>query len=128
MENKSQKRHYDGSFSMTPSGIHQELDRYVIGQENAKKVLFVAVYNHNKRLSNRTGLSKKSNILLAGPSGCGKTLLAGTLEKMLDVPFVVVDTTGFTETGYVGDDVEVCLQRLIEVTNGDIGLAQKGIV
>lgn len=125
---KGKRRHYDNKFSMTPSEIHKELDRYVIGQEKAKKVLSVAIYNHSKRLNDKTGLIKKSNILLAGPSGCGKTLLARTLAKMLNVPFVVVDATSLTEAGYVGDDVEICLQRLIETADGDIDLAQKGIV
>lgn len=116
------------SFLMTPSQIHQELDKYVIGQEQAKKILSVAIYNHNKRLNDKTGLIKKSNILIAGLSGCGKTLLARTLAKMLNVPFVIADATSLTEAGYVGDDVEVCLQRLIEVADGDIDLAQKGII
>lgn len=117
-----------GSISMTPSEIHHELDKYVIGQEQAKKILAVAIYNHNKRLNDKTGLIKKSNILIAGPSGCGKTLLARTLAKMLNVPFVVADATSMTEAGYVGDDVEVCLQRLIEVADGDVRLAQRGII
>jgi len=120
--------YFDGSFSMTPSEIHKELDKYVIGQENAKKILSVAVYNHIKRLNDKTGLIKKSNILLAGSSGCGKTLLARTLARILNVPFVVVDATSLTEAGYVGDDVEICLQRLIDLADGDIELAQKGIV
>lgn len=116
------------NFNMTPRQIHQELDKYIIGQEQAKKVLSVAIYNHNKRLHDDTGLIKKSNILIAGPSGCGKTLLARTLAKMLNLPFVTVDATGLTEAGYDGDNVEVCLQRLLEKTDGDIELAQKGIV
>lgn len=125
---KSLNRNYTDEFNMTPSKIHKELDRFVIGQEEAKRILSVAVYNHNKRLNDKTGLIKKSNILIAGPSGCGKTLLAGTLARILHVPFVVADATSLTEAGYVGDDVEVCLQRLIEVSDGDIELAQKGIV
>lgn len=114
--------------NLTPSQIHNELNKYIIGQEHAKKVLSVAIYNHNKRLKDKTGLIKKSNILIAGPSGCGKTLLARTLANMLDVPFVVADATSHTEAGYVGDDVEVCLQRLIEVADGDVEKAQRGIV
>lgn len=113
---------------MTPSEIHQQLDRFIIGQEHAKRVLSVAIYNHNKRLHDKTGLIKKSNILLAGPSGCGKTLLARTLAKMLDVPFATADATSLTEAGYVGDDVEICLQRLLDVADGDLELAQKGVV
>lgn len=119
---------YSAEFNMTPSGVHRELDRFVIGQEQAKKILSVAVYNHSKRLNDSTGLIKKSNILIAGPSGCGKTLLARTLARLLNVPFVVADATSLTETGYVGDDVEVCLQRLLEAADGDIELAQRGIV
>lgn len=125
---KCLNRNYTDEFNMTPSEIHRELDRFVIGQEEAKRILSVAIYNHNKRLNDKTGLIKKSNILIAGPSGCGKTLLAGTLARILHVPFVVADATSLTEAGYVGDDVEVCLQRLIEVSDGDIELAQKGIV
>ena len=115
-------------FNLTPSQIHHELDRFIIGQEHAKKVLSVAIYNHNKRLHDSTGLIKKSNILLAGPSGCGKTLFARTLAKILDVPFVIADATSLTEAGYVGDDVEICIQQLITAVDGDIELAQKGIV
>lgn len=117
-----------GSSGMTPRQIHRELDRFVIGQEAAKKVLSVAVYNHHKRLHDKSGLIKKSNILLAGPSGCGKTLLARTLAGVLDVPFAAMDTTSMTQAGYVGDDVEVCLQRLVEAAGGDIRRAQQGII
>lgn len=116
------------NFNMTPRQIHQELDKYIIGQEQAKKVLSVAVYNHNKRHHDDTGLIKKSNILIAGPSGSGKTLLARSLAKLLNLPFVTVDATSLTEAGYVGNDVEICLQRLLEKADGDIELAQKGIV
>lgn len=113
---------------MTPHQIHHQLDRFIIGQERAKKVLSVAVYNHIKRLQDETGLIKKSNILLAGPSGCGKTLIAKTLAKILSVPFVICDSTSLTEAGYVGDDVEICLQRLLDAADGDLELAQMGIV
>lgn len=111
-------------FTMTPSEIHKQLDRYIIGQERAKKVLSVAIYNHNKRLNDKTGLIKKSNILIAGPSGCGKALLAKTLADMLNLPFVIANATALTQAGYVGDDIEIILQRLIEAT-GDIELAQR---
>lgn len=125
---KRKSRWNDVVFALTPSQIHHELNRYIVGQEHAKKVLSVAIYNHNKRLLDETGLIKKSNILIAGPSGCGKTLLARTLAKILDVPFVIADATSLTEAGYVGDDVEICIQQLIAAADGDIEWAQKGIV
>lgn len=112
----------------TPVEIHRQMDRFIIGQEKAKKILSVAVYNHSKRLKDKSGLIKKSNILLVGPTGCGKTLLARTLAKLLDAPFAMVDASGLTESGYVGDDVDICLQRLLAAADGDVDLAQKGIV
>ena len=123
-----EKKKKNININLIPSQINRELDRFIIGQEKAKRVLSVAIYNHNKRLHDKTGLIKKSNILLAGPSGCGKTLLARTLAKMLDVPFATADATSLTEAGYVGDDVEVVLQRLLDVADGDLELAQKGVV
>lgn len=128
MEREKKRKEAEKPFTLTPHQIHKELDRFIIGQENAKKVLSVAIYNHNKRLNDGSGLIKKSNILLAGPTGCGKTLLARTMAKLLNVPFVIIDVTSLTETGYVGDDVEVCLQRLLDAADGDLPLAQKGIV
>ena len=127
-EIEPEKKKKNININLTPSQINRELNRFIIGQERAKKVLSVAIYNHNKRLHDKTGLIKKSNILLAGPSGCGKTLLARTLAKMLDVPFATADATSLTEAGYVGDDVEVVLQRLLDVADGDLELAQKGVV
>lgn len=118
----------DQPFVLTPSMIHQYLNQFVIGQDQTKKILSVAVYNHHKRLNDKTGLVKKSNILLAGPSGCGKTLLAKTLAQILHVPFVIVDATTLTEAGYVGKDVDYCLQRLLDVADGNLKLAQKGII
>lgn len=117
----------------TPSELKAHLDRYIIGQENAKKVLSVSVYNHYKRIFKKGAVDPlveidKSNILLLGPSGSGKTLLARTLAKKLNVPFAIADATTVTEAGYVGDDVENILLRLIQNADGDIEKAQKGII
>jgi ATP-dependent Clp protease ATP-binding subunit ClpX len=118
---------------LTPKELKAILDDYVIGQEEAKKVLSVAVYNHYKRIfksekdSDTTELSK-SNVLLIGPTGSGKTLLAQTIAKYLDVPLAIADATSLTEAGYVGDDVENVVTRLIQAANGDIQKAQKGII
>jgi ATP-dependent Clp protease ATP-binding subunit ClpX len=119
-----------------PREIKNYLDEHVIGQDSAKKVLSVAVYNHYKRLSLLQDQSEtddqvelhKSNILLIGPTGCGKTLLAQTLAKMLDVPFAVADATTLTEAGYVGEDVENILLRLLQVADLDVEEAQRGII
>src|SRR4030095_13369195 len=116
----------------TPHEIRQSLDQYVIGQEPAKKILSVAVYNHYKRLESVTKEDDveltKSNILLIGPTGSGKTLLAQTLDRLLDVPFVIADATTLTEAGYVGEDVENIIQKLLQKCDYDIEKAQRGIV
>lgn len=111
-----------------PSIIKAHLDKHVIGQEDAKKIISVGVYNHYKRIfSNKTNINK-SNILLLGPTGCGKTELARSISKLLDVPFVIADSTTLTEAGYVGDDVENILLQLIDAADGDISRAETGII
>lgn len=117
----------------TPRKINAILDRYVVGQEQAKKILSVAVYNHYKRLEQDNIKSStvelaKSNVLLIGPTGSGKTLLAETLARLLDVPFAIADATTLTEAGYVGEDVENVIQKLLQKCDYDIGKAQRGIV
>jgi ATP-dependent Clp protease ATP-binding subunit ClpX len=119
---------------LSPRDLKAHLDQYVIGQDQAKQILSVAVYNHYKRINAEyDGLTDeveldKSNILLIGPTGCGKTLLAQTLARVLDVPFCIVDATALTEAGYVGEDVENILLRLIQAADFDLGRAQKGII
>jgi ATP-dependent Clp protease ATP-binding subunit ClpX len=118
--------------SMSPKELCKVLDDYVISQNHAKKILSVAVYNHYKRLKhfdkkNNVEIAK-SNILLIGPTGCGKTLLAQTLAKVLDVPFTVADATSLTEAGYVGEDVENIILRLLQASDYDVAKAQRGII
>jgi len=114
-----------------PREIYETLCQYVVGQDRAKKALAVAVYNHYKRIGSRRPTDvelAKSNILLIGPTGCGKTLLAQTLAKVLDVPFAIADATSLTEAGYVGEDVENILLRLIQAADFDVKKAERGII
>src|SRR6187397_2681489 len=115
-----------------PRQITEKLDQYVISQEKAKKVLSVAVYNHYKRINAGSNVDdvelQKSNVLLVGPTGSGKTLLAQTLARVLDVPFCIADATSLTEAGYVGEDVENILLRLIQAADFDVARAQRGII
>ncbi len=122
-----------GGLIPTPQVLAASLDQYVIGQEHAKKVLAVAVYNHYRRIAHTKEANpdvelQKSNVLLVGPTGCGKTLLAQTLAKIIDVPFSIADATSLTEAGYVGEDVENILLRLIQAADFDIARAERGII
>lgn len=116
------------STALNPFKLKQELDRYVVGQEEAKKIISVAVCNHMKRIEANNDLLEKTNILILGPTGCGKTFLMSTIAKFLKVPMVIVDATNFTQVGYVGEDVSNILKKLYMASNGDLEKCKKGIV
>ncbi len=130
--NKTEKTTSNQDFKVpTPAEIKAHLDEYVIGQDDAKKTLSVAVYNHYKRIlcKEKTDVElSKSNVLMLGPTGVGKTLLAQTLARFLDVPIAIADATTLTEAGYVGEDVENILLRLIQAADFDIEKAERGII
>ncbi len=134
LEREEKKTRDEDARLLKPHEIKAELDKYIVGQDKAKKVLSVAVYNHYKRIRLRNDSKdddteiEKSNVLLLGPTGSGKTLLARTLAKMLNVPFAVADATTLTEAGYVGEDVENILLKLIQNADYDVEKAQKGII
>jgi ATP-dependent Clp protease ATP-binding subunit ClpX len=131
-EEWEEKRAKNATTLPKPVEIKNILDQYVIGQERAKKILSVAVHNHYKRIDSHADFDEvelaKSNILLVGPTGCGKTLLAETLARILDVPFTIADATTLTEAGYVGEDVENVILRLLQVADYDVEKAERGIV
>ena len=128
----AKKRLGGGDKLMKPAQIKKTLDEYVIGQEHAKRALCVAVYNHYKRIRSNSDKNdvelQKSNVLLVGPTGSGKTYLAQSLARILQVPFAIADATSLTEAGYVGEDVENILLRLIQAADGDINAAERGII
>ena len=132
VESEFQKKEMDNFILPTPREIHELLNQYVIGQEKAKKIISVSVYNHYKRIFKQNPESEidieKSNILMIGPTGSGKTLIAQTLARILKVPFAIADATTLTEAGYVGEDVENILVRLLQNANYDVEKAEKGII
>ncbi|HPF79280.1 MAG TPA: AAA family ATPase, partial [Alphaproteobacteria bacterium] len=132
-EDKSQLVRGSDDGLPTPSEIKEFLDQYVIGQQSAKRILSVAVHNHYKRLEHGSSGNSdieisKSNILILGPTGCGKTLLAQTLARIIDVPFTMADATTLTEAGYVGEDVENIVLKLLQASDYNVERAQRGIV
>jgi ATP-dependent Clp protease ATP-binding subunit ClpX len=132
LEEGAAERGHTQRHSLTPKEINQKLDEYIIGQAQAKKILSVAVYNHYKRIEANADTGdvelQKSNVLLIGPTGSGKTLLAQTLARILDVPFTIADATTLTEAGYVGEDVENIILRLLQAAEYDVERAEKGII
>ncbi len=132
IEEWNEERKKEGKSLLKPAEIKETLDEHIVGQERAKKILSVAVYNHYKRIDDRVDLHdvelQKSNILLVGPTGSGKTLMAQTMARILDVPFTIVDATTLTEAGYVGEDVENIILKLLQAADFDIGRAERGII
>ncbi len=132
MEEWNEERKREANKLLKPSEIKMILDEHIIGQERAKKILSVAVYNHYKRVDSRVDLQdvelQKSNILLVGPTGSGKTLMAQTLARVIDVPFAIVDATTLTEAGYVGEDVENIILKLLQAADYDVPRAERGII
>ncbi|MBT4095554.1 MAG: ATP-dependent Clp protease ATP-binding subunit ClpX, partial [Nitrospinaceae bacterium] len=132
MEEWNEERKREAKKLLKPVEIKSILDDHIIGQERAKKILSVAVYNHYKRIDSRGDLDEvelqKSNILLVGPTGSGKTLMAQTLARILDVPFAIVDATTLTEAGYVGEDVENIILKLLQAADYDVPRAERGII
>jgi ATP-dependent Clp protease ATP-binding subunit ClpX len=132
MEEWNEERKKEAKKLLKPSEIKSILDEHIIGQERAKKILSVAVYNHYKRIDSRIDLQdvelQKSNILLVGPTGSGKTLMAQTLARVIDVPFAIVDATTLTEAGYVGEDVENIILKLLQAADYDVPRAERGII
>ncbi len=131
IDEEEENEEVDTSNLPTPMEMKAELDKYVIGQENAKEILSVAIYNHYKRIYKTSEITEeiqKSNVLLIGDSGCGKTLLAETIARLLDVPFAQADATTLTEAGYVGEDVENVIQKLLQKCDFDVEKAERGIV
>ncbi|HNK43008.1 MAG TPA: AAA family ATPase, partial [Flavobacteriales bacterium] len=132
--NQRDRGELDGNIVLQkPADIKRYLDEYIIGQEDAKKVLSVAVYNHYKRIIQKSSTAdeveiEKSNIIMVGETGTGKTLLARTIARMLNVPFAIADATVLTEAGYVGEDVESILSRLLQAADYDVARAERGIV
>lgn len=127
---KEQSRNKDlNEITLTPVEIKEQLDTYVVSQDEAKKVLSIAIYNHLKRINNKSTVEiQKSNVVMIGPSGTGKTMLIKTISKILNIPFAIADATSLTESGYAGDDVDSIIERLMQNSNNNLEKAQKGII